>query len=148
MRQDSSPCQHSQHIQPRMRNVIRSWKNCTTIYFTDIFYSKLLCAEVASCTAYLLIYSIIWYIFWQTEQNLAAMPWTSKDSNGSVKMPRCWSKSAWTHAFIDVELWMYTGLLNVWKKPLRKALYVRTNPVNEPICSISYNLAAFFVQGS
>lgn len=63
-------------------------------------------------------------------------------------MPRYWSKSAWTHAFIDLELWMYTGLLNVWKKPLSKALYVRTNPVNEPICSISYNLAAFFVQGS
>ena len=34
MRQDRSLCQHSQHIQPRMRNVSSSRKNCTTVYFT------------------------------------------------------------------------------------------------------------------
>lgn len=34
MRQDRSLCQHSQHIQPRMRNVSSSRKNCATVYFT------------------------------------------------------------------------------------------------------------------
>lgn len=51
MRQDSSPCQHSQHIQPRMRNVISSWKNCTTIYFT------------VSCSVLRLLHVLHTYLF-------------------------------------------------------------------------------------
>lgn len=45
-RQDRSLCQHSQHIQSRMRNVSSSQKNSTTVYFTvSCFVLRLLHAQ-------------------------------------------------------------------------------------------------------